>query len=156
MPEPHQVPQPPVDGGSPDITGFADALVRRVFTVSMGLHQALARLSTPHVDHRRHRQRPERGGQSARHAGPASADRPVTQAEAERLRQALRQAISELDEMIHDIRAVAFTNAIASQAPTTVGPLDGGTNATAPLSAAGRRNGHADPHLRTQVRRRPP
>ncbi|MEU8118127.1 hypothetical protein AB0C21_05405 [Spirillospora sp. NPDC049024] len=118
----------PADGGPPDFTVLADGLIRRAFTVSMDLHQDLARLSPQ--DGGRHlplRQRDGRPGRPAA-AAPAPAHRQMTPAEAERLRRTLRQAIGALDEIIHGIRAAALAHAIAPQAPpappTTISPPD--------------------------------
>ncbi|GAA4364640.1 hypothetical protein GCM10023088_09120 [Actinomadura verrucosospora] len=116
---PEQRPHLPADGGPPDFTVLADGLIRRAFTVSMDLHQDLARLSPQDGDDQLPRR--QRDGRPA-----AAAHRRVTPAETERLRRTLRQAIGALDEIIHGIRAAALAHAIAPQAPpATTSPPDG-------------------------------
>ncbi|MEV4003594.1 hypothetical protein [Actinomadura sp. NPDC049753] len=121
---PEQRPHLPADGGPPDFTVLADGLIRQAFTVSMDLHQDLARLSPQDGD-----DQPPRRQRDGRPAAAAPAHRRVTPAEAERLRRTLRQAIGALDEIIHGIRAAALAHAIAPQAPpaprATTSPPDG-------------------------------
>ncbi|GAA4311367.1 hypothetical protein BJY14_000770 [Actinomadura luteofluorescens] len=112
---PEHPPHLPADGGPPDFSVLADGLIRQAFTVSMDLHQDLARLS-PH-DGDDHPPRRQRDGRPGRPAAAAPAHRQVTPAEAERLRRTLRQAIGTLDEIIHGIRAAALAHAIAQAPP---------------------------------------
>ncbi|MEV3924892.1 hypothetical protein [Actinomadura coerulea] len=116
MPDPQ--PRLTTDGGPPDFTVLADALIRRAFTVSMDLHRDLARLSPRQGDHASPRQQVD--GRPGPPAAVAPTDRPVAPAEAERLRGTLRRAISALDGIIHDLRAAALAHAIAPQAPPTL------------------------------------
>jgi hypothetical protein len=133
----------PADGGPPDFTVLADALIRRVFTASMDLHRDLARLSPRHGDH--HPALRQRDGLPCRPTAAALARRQVTPAEAERLRRSLRQAIGALDEIIHGVRAAALAHTIAAQAPPAVFPPDGRLHATTPhVTVAERRNGPAE------------
>ncbi|GAA0269018.1 hypothetical protein GCM10009527_076620 [Actinomadura nitritigenes] len=110
-----------------DITLLTDGLIRQAFAVSMNLHHALAR-----VDYRG--QAPDPDERTVPPGRAAVAGPPVVRAESEWLDGTLRQAIRQLDAMIHDIRSAAFSHTIAHQ--NEDGPVDPLSAGPVPMSAA--------------------
>lgn len=84
---------------------LADALVRRMFALSMELHRILGRISAP-------------AGSSGRPqlatatpaAYPADQRNVHLHPDSMELRRILRQAIAELDQMLHQTRALVFAH----------------------------------------------